>query len=58
MAFNQQVEHLIREVRLEKPVFQTEIDKEDLLNSYIVYVLKKNSAKIILGVLLLKRDGE
>lgn len=42
-AFNKGVVRLIHEVRLEKPAFQSEINKEDLLTSYIVYALKNNN---------------
>ncbi len=48
--FNNRVGRLIHEVRLEKPAFQSEINKEDLLKSYIVYALKNNSR-------IVKQDG-
>lgn len=48
--FNAEIPRLIHEVRLEKPAFQPEINKEDILNSYIVYALKNNSR-------IVKQDG-
>lgn len=48
--FNAKIARLIQEVRLEKPAFQPEINKEDILNSYIVYALKNNSR-------IVKQDG-
>ncbi|MFR5073400.1 MAG: FRG domain-containing protein [Bianqueaceae bacterium] len=48
--FNRLVGRLIHEVRLEKPAFQAEINKSDVLNSYIVYALKNNSR-------IVKQDG-
>lgn len=48
--FNNSVGRLIHEVRLEKPAFQSEISKEDLLTSYIVYALKNNNR-------IVKQDG-
>jgi hypothetical protein len=48
--FNRYVRRLIHEVRLEKPAFQPEINKNDLLNSYIVYALKNNNR-------IVKQDG-
>ena len=48
--FNNSVAQLIHEVRLEKPAFQSEINKADLLKSYIVYALKNNSR-------IVKQDG-
>ncbi len=48
--FNAQAERLIHEVRLEKPAFQPEINKDDILNSYIVYALKNNNR-------IVKQDG-
>lgn len=41
--FNIEMAQLIHEVRLEKPAFQAEISKDDILNNYIVYALKNNS---------------
>lgn len=49
-AFNKSVARLIHEVRLEKPAFQSEINKEDLLTSFIVYALKNNNR-------IVKQDG-
>ena len=49
-AFNKGVARLIHEVRLEKPAFQSEINKGDLLTSYIVYALKNNNR-------IVKQDG-
>ncbi|WP_343208413.1 FRG domain-containing protein [Anaerolentibacter hominis] len=49
-TFNRHVRRLIHEVRLEKPAFQPEIEKDDILNSYIVYALKNNSR-------IVKQDG-
>lgn len=48
--FNNSVGRLIHEVRLEKPAFQSEINKKDLLTSYIVYALKNNNR-------IIKQDG-
>lgn len=48
--FNTQAARLIHEVRLEKPAFQPEINKEDILKSYIVYALKNNNR-------IVKQDG-
>ena len=49
-GFNNNVGRLIHEVRLEKPAFQSEINKQDLLTSYIVYALKNNNR-------IIKQDG-
>ena len=49
-AFNEKVGRLIHEVRLEKPAFQAEIKRSDLLSSYIVYALKNNNR-------IVKQDG-
>lgn len=49
-TFNKRVERLVHEVRLEKPAFRAEINKTDLLNSYVVYALKNNSR-------IIKQDG-
>lgn len=43
MEFNTKAARLIHEVRLEKPAFQSEINKADILDSYVVYALKNNS---------------
>lgn len=48
--FNNSVGRLIHEVRLEKPAFQSEINRQDLLTSYIVYALKNNNR-------IIKQDG-
>lgn len=48
--FNRQIRRLIHEVRLEKPAFQPEIKRTNLLNSYIVYALKNNNR-------IVKQDG-
>lgn len=49
-TFNKYVSRLLHEVRLEKPAFQAEIRKEDLLNNFIVYALKNNKR-------IVKQDG-
>ncbi len=48
--FNRQARRLVHEVRLEKPAFQPEIKKNDIINSYIVYALKNNNR-------IVKQDG-
>lgn len=48
--FNNLAKRLIHEVRLEKPAFESEINKEDILKNYIVYALKNNSR-------IVKQDG-
>lgn len=50
LSFNLMAERLIHEVRLEKPAFQAEVNREDVLNNYIVYALKNNSR-------IVKQDG-
>lgn len=50
LQFNTEISRLIHEVRLEKPAFQPEINKNDVLNSYIVYALKNNNR-------IVKQDG-
>lgn len=50
LDFNKKVARLLHEIRTEKPAFQGEIDKEDLLRSVIVQPLKDNSR-------ILKQDG-
>ena len=50
LQFNTEAARLIHEVRLEKPAFQPEIIKKDVLNSYIVYALKNNNR-------IIKQDG-
>ncbi len=49
-AFNKGISRLIHEVRLEKPAFQAEVKKQDILNNYIVYALKSNNR-------IIKQDG-
>lgn len=48
--FNDEVKRLIHIIRLEKPSFKPEIAKNDVLNSHIVYALKKNNR-------IVKQDG-
>lgn len=48
--FNKKVVQLIQEVRLEKPAFQSEIKKVDLINNFIVLALKNNNR-------IIKQDG-
>lgn len=48
--FNQGIARLIHEVRLEKPAFQAEVQRNDILNNYIVYALKNNGR-------IVKQDG-
>ena len=50
LTFNMQAERLIHEVRLEKPAFQADINRGDILSNYIVYALKNNSR-------IVKQDG-
>lgn len=50
IAFNHYAERLIHEVRLEKPAFQAEINKSDILSNVIVYALKNNNR-------IIKQDG-
>ena len=50
LQFNDEIARLIHEVRLEKPAFQPEINKKDVLDSYIVYALKNNNR-------IVKQDG-
>ena len=50
LCFNHKAKRLIHEVRLEKPAFQAEINKDDILSNYIVYALKNNSR-------IVKQDG-
>lgn len=49
-SFNTKAERLIHEVRLEKPAFRSEINKDDILSDYIVYALKNNNR-------IVKQDG-
>lgn len=48
--FNAKAARLIHEIRLEKPAFQPEINRNDVLNSFIVYALKNNNR-------IVKQDG-
>ena len=48
--FNVKAKRLIHEIRLEKPAFQAEVNKNDILSNYIVYALKNNSR-------IVKQDG-
>ena len=48
--FNQRIARLIHEVRLEKPAFQAEVQKNNILSNYIVYALKNNGR-------IVKQDG-
>lgn len=48
--FNKKVARLLHEVRLEKPAFLSEIKKDDLVSSFIVYALKNNDR-------IIKQDG-
>ena len=50
LRFNRGIERLIHEVRLEKPAFQAGINKDDVLNNYVVYALKNNGR-------IVKQDG-
>lgn len=50
VEFNYKVGRLIHEIRLEKPAFQAEINKKDILDSFIVYALKNNKR-------IVKQDG-
>lgn len=50
LQFNTDIARLIHEVRLEKPAFEPEINKNDVLNSYVVYALKNNNR-------IVKQDG-
>ena len=48
--FNQGIARLIHEVRLEKPAFQAEVQRNDILSNFIVYALKNNGR-------IVKQDG-
>lgn len=48
--FNINAKRLVHEVRLEKPAFEPDIRKEDVLKNYIVYAVKNNSR-------IVKQDG-
>lgn len=49
-SFNLMADRLIHEVRLEKPAFRAEVNRNDILNNYIVYALKNNNR-------IVKQDG-
>lgn len=48
--FNQNAKRLIHEVRLEKPAFEADVKREDVLKNYIICALKSNSR-------IVKQDG-
>ena len=48
--FNTRVKRLVHEIRLEKPAFRAEINKNDILSNHIVYALKNNNR-------IVKQDG-
>lgn len=48
--FNAKVIRLVHEIRLEKPAFRAEINKNDILSNHIVYALKNNNR-------IVKQDG-
>lgn len=50
IQFNNKVKRLLHEVRLEKPAFLPEINKNDITNSFIVNALKNNNR-------IIKQDG-
>lgn len=50
LTFNERVSRLIHEIRLEKPAFQAEIRKNDLVSNFIVFALKNNNR-------IIKQDG-
>jgi hypothetical protein len=49
-TFNQRVPRLLHAVRLEKPAFKAEMEKEHLVSNFIVYALKNNNR-------IVKQDG-
>ena len=49
-AFNKRIARLLHEVRLEKPAFHAEVNRSDLLDSFVVYALKNNNR-------IIKQDG-
>lgn len=49
-SFNSRVSRLLHEIRLEKPAFQPQIIKNDLLRNIVVYALKNNNR-------IIKQDG-
>ena len=48
--FNQKAKRLIHEIRLEKPAFESEIIKEHIVDSFMVYAVKNNKR-------IIKQDG-
>lgn len=48
--FNKELKRLVHEVRLEKPAFAEEINKDDLLSCFVIYALKNNKR-------IIKQDG-
>ena len=48
--FNDSVPRLLHEVRLEKPAFLSQIKKDQVLDSFVVYALKNNNR-------IVKQDG-
>lgn len=50
LDFNKSAGRLIQEIQLEKPAFQAEVKKNDILNSCIVFALKNNER-------IVKQDG-
>lgn len=49
-VFNDKIDRLLHEIRLEKPAFKSEIAKEDMLDCFIVYAMKNNNR-------IIKQDG-
>ena len=49
-AFNRRIARLLHEVRLEKPAFHAEVNRNDLLDNFVVYALKNNNR-------IIKQDG-
>ncbi len=50
VEFNQGIDRLLHEVKLEKPAFREQVNREDLLNCFFVQAEKKNSR-------IIKQDG-
>lgn len=48
--FNKNVPRLLHEIRLEKPAFLSQIKKDQVLDSFVVYALKNNNR-------IIKQDG-
>lgn len=48
--FNQKARRLIQEIRLEKPAFESEIIKENIVDCFMVYAVKNNKR-------IIKQDG-